>query len=66
MTEHRTKLLKLLAHLDQSIAECEQLAADPLLADADRADIHLQLVMRMDALDRVQNILNEPKGDRDG
>jgi hypothetical protein len=50
-------LLKLLADIDQKIAEAESLARDPLLWPEERRFADIQLAVRMDAVKRVEKLL---------
>jgi hypothetical protein len=47
--ERRTAYIKLLAEIDQLIAECEDLAAQPVLADDEREYLAVHLMLRRDA-----------------
>ena len=56
-SERRTVCLKLLAQLDQQIAECEMLAAEPILADDERECVAVNLECRLKSRERVEELL---------
>jgi hypothetical protein len=55
--EHRTACIQLLAHIDQQIAECEDLASQPVLADDEQEYLAIQLTLRRQWRGRVETIL---------
>ena len=57
MPESRTKLLRMLAEIDQQIREAESLASDATLSDDDREFTAVQLDFRRDAVKRVEAML---------
>jgi hypothetical protein len=58
MPESRTKLLRMLAEIDQQIREeAESLASDATLSDDDREFAAVQLDFRRDAVKRVEAML---------
>ena len=56
-SERRTALLRLLAHLDQQIAECEMLTVEPILADDERECVAVNLKFRLKSRKRVEELL---------
>ena len=56
-TERRLALLRLLAEIDQRIAECEDLASQPVLADDEIEYVAIHLKMRRDARKRVEELI---------
>lgn len=56
-TERRQACIKLLAETDQLIAECEDLADQPVLADDEREYLAIHLKLRRDARERVERML---------
>lgn len=63
-TDRRTKLIRLLAQIDQQICEVESLASDPSLNDADRKYAMAQLDFRLTAVERVELMLSKFDGDK--
>jgi hypothetical protein len=61
-TDRRTKLIRLLAQIDQQICEAESLASDPLLNEADRKYAMAQLDFRLTAVERVEAMLSKLNG----
>lgn len=59
-TERRAACLKLLAHLDQQIAECESLWAE-ILADDERECVAVNLEYRLKSRERVEELLERIK-----
>lgn len=55
MPESRTKLLRMLAEIDQQIREAESLASDATLSDDDREFAAVQLDFRRRAGKRISN-----------
>lgn len=61
-SDRRAELLKLLAEIDQGIADAKSLASDPLLWPEERAFAEAQLAIRLDAVKRVEGMLgDEPR-----
>ena len=56
-SERRTAALRLLAKIDQLIAECEDIASQALLADDEMDCVANHLQMRRDARKRVEELL---------
>lgn len=57
--ERRAACLRLLAEIDQLIAECEDLASQPVLADDEREYLAVHLKLPRDARERVERILDQ-------
>jgi hypothetical protein len=55
--KRRTAYIRLLAAIDQLIAECEDLADQPVLADDEREYLAVHLQLRRDARERVEKML---------
>jgi hypothetical protein len=55
--ERRRAALKLIAEIDQRIAECRSLLADPLLWTDEPEFVEAQLAVRIDALRRSERLL---------
>jgi hypothetical protein len=53
-SERPAACLKLLAKLDQQIAECEMLAAEPILADDERECVAVNLAFRLKSRENVE------------
>ena len=62
MPDRRTKLLRLLAVVDQQIEEAESLMSDATLSEDDRRFAAVQLEGVGEALERVETMVNEPDG----
>jgi hypothetical protein len=60
MPESRTKLLRMLAEIDQQIREAESLATDESLDADERGYAEAQLSFQRRALKRVEEMLNNP------
>lgn len=60
--ERRADLVKLLAEIDQGIAEATALASDPMLWPEERAFAEAQLAIRLNAVKRVEDMLGELDG----
>lgn len=58
-SERRTRCLALLAHIDQQIAECEDLASQPVLADDEQEYLAVQLMLRRQWRERVEKMLGK-------
>jgi hypothetical protein len=59
MSDQRTKLLKLLAVVEQQIREAETLAADESLSVKERQRAAAQLDFRRDSIKRIELMLQE-------
>ena len=57
--ERRTARIRLLAHIDQQIAECEDLASQPVLADDEAEYLAVQLTLRRQWRERVEKMLEQ-------
>lgn len=57
LADRRAACLRLLAEIDQLIAECEDLAAQPVLADDEREYLAVHLQFRRHARERVERML---------
>jgi len=58
-SERRTAYLRLLAEINQRIAECEELARQRVLADDEIEYVAVHLKLRRDARKRVERLLGE-------
>jgi hypothetical protein len=58
-SERRTACIRLLAHIDQQIAEAEALASDESLDADERRFAKVQLDFRRRAVERVEAMLGE-------
>ena len=58
-SERRTRLIRLLAQIDQQISEAESLASDPALDADERRLAKVQLDFRRDTVKRVEAMLGE-------
>jgi hypothetical protein len=55
--DRRDALIRLLAEIDQLIAECEDLADQPVLADDEREYLAVHLKLRRQWRERVEKML---------
>jgi hypothetical protein len=60
-SERHTRLIRLLAHIDQQIAEAESLASDASLDADERERAGAQLSFQRRAVERVEAMLGEAK-----
>jgi len=58
-SERRTRLIRLLACIDQQIAEAEALVSDPALGAEERGYAEAQLSFRRRAVERVEAMLGD-------
>lgn len=56
--ERRTACIKLLAEIDQAIADCEELLSQPILADDETEYLAVHLTMRRLWRERVEKMLS--------
>jgi hypothetical protein len=66
MPDSRTKLLRMLAEIDQQIREAESLASDATLSDDDRELAAVQLDFRRRALESVETLLSKSEEEQKG
>jgi len=62
-SKRRAACIRLLAEIDQLIAECKDLASQPVLADDEQEYLAVHLQMRRDARERVERLLASIDGD---
>ncbi len=60
--ERRTRLLRLLAVVEQQIREAEVIASDESLNAKERRRAAVQLDFRRDSAKRIEEMLHEPSG----
>ena len=64
-SERRTACIKLLAEIDQLIAECEDLADQPVLADDEREYLAVHLQFRRYTVELVESMLGSSSPSRE-